>query len=240
MSVNPNEDNCSICYNLMTSEQFKAVSCTHIFHTSCIDKWLKINNSCPICRSVTKKSKKNYCGVIFSKDVSVGIRIIIMLLYIIYVSVVNIKFLERVISYDEPYDFQKINTCARIDECDLPGGSYREVSSCQHYSSNIEPKCTKECFYKFVNILEKIECISVHLRLCEAFPIVTYIDPNCPTELRNSWIKEHELNNKEKLLYWTGLKPIYNTNGDQVATIYQVYTIEIIVLILFFIIRGFM
>lgn len=32
-------------------------TCKHMFHKKCIDSWLKINNNCPLCRSIVGKKK---------------------------------------------------------------------------------------------------------------------------------------------------------------------------------------
>ena len=32
--------------------------CSHIFHTGCLDKWLKIHNTCPNCREVIDEPKQ--------------------------------------------------------------------------------------------------------------------------------------------------------------------------------------
>ncbi|KAH0699228.1 hypothetical protein KY284_013443 [Solanum tuberosum] len=42
---------CSICLsNFEIGEEAKEMHCKHHFHSICIDKWLGINGSCPICR----------------------------------------------------------------------------------------------------------------------------------------------------------------------------------------------
>jgi hypothetical protein len=44
-------DVCSICLASMTMTNSKKLdNCTHMFHTRCIDKWRKKQNSCPVCR----------------------------------------------------------------------------------------------------------------------------------------------------------------------------------------------
>ncbi|XP_056687007.1 NEP1-interacting protein 1 [Spinacia oleracea] len=45
-------DSCPICLQDMAGEQSVRclVQCQHQFHKLCIDKWLVLNNSCPICR----------------------------------------------------------------------------------------------------------------------------------------------------------------------------------------------
>ena len=42
---------CSICINTYRTNEYKRIlECGHVFHKRCIDKWIKIYNSCPICR----------------------------------------------------------------------------------------------------------------------------------------------------------------------------------------------
>ncbi|XP_055803504.1 uncharacterized protein LOC129872572 [Solanum dulcamara] len=42
---------CSICLlDFESGEEAKEMPCKHRFHSICIDKWLGINGSCPICR----------------------------------------------------------------------------------------------------------------------------------------------------------------------------------------------
>ena len=42
---------CSICWGPMNSRNSKKLTnCVHVFHTKCIDKWKKKNNTCPQCR----------------------------------------------------------------------------------------------------------------------------------------------------------------------------------------------
>ena len=46
------EDTCCICYNEYDSEEKPSrLKCGHIFHNSCITKWLKTSGTCPICRN---------------------------------------------------------------------------------------------------------------------------------------------------------------------------------------------
>uniref|UniRef100_A0A7N0T8K8 RING-type E3 ubiquitin transferase n=1 Tax=Kalanchoe fedtschenkoi TaxID=63787 RepID=A0A7N0T8K8_KALFE len=40
---------CAICLE-KDDERFSRMPCTHVFHTECIERWLRIRNSCPICR----------------------------------------------------------------------------------------------------------------------------------------------------------------------------------------------
>ena len=42
---------CSICHEDYKIKEFKReLNCKHYFHKKCIDKWLKNNLSCPVCR----------------------------------------------------------------------------------------------------------------------------------------------------------------------------------------------
>ncbi|KAF7273938.1 hypothetical protein GWI33_013372 [Rhynchophorus ferrugineus] len=40
---------CVICLNDIEESQM-IIPCSHPFHSSCINKWIKINESCPLCR----------------------------------------------------------------------------------------------------------------------------------------------------------------------------------------------
>ena len=70
---------CTICLERMyinDTQYIFATDCDHYFHTKCIVKWLKDNNTCPICRNkVTinlennkdnhiNKIKRGICGII--------------------------------------------------------------------------------------------------------------------------------------------------------------------------------
>ena len=44
-------DVCAVCQEtLKTGEQVKLLPCTHLFHPGCIDPWLNVKNTCPVCR----------------------------------------------------------------------------------------------------------------------------------------------------------------------------------------------
>ncbi|GAB2287801.1 hypothetical protein Dimus_022161 [Dionaea muscipula] len=43
---------CTICLDeFVVGGEAKVMPCKHRFHGSCIDKWLKLHGSCPVCRS---------------------------------------------------------------------------------------------------------------------------------------------------------------------------------------------
>ncbi|XP_026440560.1 putative RING-H2 finger protein ATL21A [Papaver somniferum] len=61
----PNPDNniCSICLSeYQPNETLKTMpACNHCFHVDCIDVWLLLNSTCPICR-ISPVSEKNAIG----------------------------------------------------------------------------------------------------------------------------------------------------------------------------------
>lgn len=62
---------CSICLKDYEKDRTKKLPCNHLFHGECIIPWLKMVNSCPICRHELmtddpiyeefKKQKQNQC-----------------------------------------------------------------------------------------------------------------------------------------------------------------------------------
>ncbi|KAF4380433.1 hypothetical protein F8388_024726 [Cannabis sativa] len=48
----PNDNTCPICLSeYRPNETLKTIpECQHFFHSDCIDEWLRLNASCPICR----------------------------------------------------------------------------------------------------------------------------------------------------------------------------------------------
>jgi hypothetical protein len=43
--------NCAICIDVLkTGQMVKALQCTHKFHSSCINTWLKQKLACPLCK----------------------------------------------------------------------------------------------------------------------------------------------------------------------------------------------
>ncbi|KAJ0960511.1 hypothetical protein J5N97_001601 [Dioscorea zingiberensis] len=42
---------CCICLaKYVDNDELRELPCTHFFHLDCVDKWLKINASCPLCK----------------------------------------------------------------------------------------------------------------------------------------------------------------------------------------------
>nr|XP_004510497.1 RING-H2 finger protein ATL52-like [Cicer arietinum] len=48
-----NQTECVICLTVFQEDESvrKLHTCKHVFHTSCIDKWLGSRSGCPLCRS---------------------------------------------------------------------------------------------------------------------------------------------------------------------------------------------
>lgn len=59
------EKNCSICLeefktndtNDNNNNETKTLPCKHVFHKSCIDKWIELRNLCPLCRTRVDSSQ---------------------------------------------------------------------------------------------------------------------------------------------------------------------------------------
>ncbi|CAI2363102.1 unnamed protein product [Moneuplotes crassus] len=44
---------CSICHcNYSNTENIKVLSCSHFYHSGCIEEWLRRNRKCPLCKKV--------------------------------------------------------------------------------------------------------------------------------------------------------------------------------------------
>jgi hypothetical protein len=66
-SVNP-ENCCAVCLKPFEMESKKRVfvkklKCGHVFHGSCIDKWLARAQNCPCCRESIIKKVPSSCGI---------------------------------------------------------------------------------------------------------------------------------------------------------------------------------
>jgi len=52
-SVSSEQKRCVVCISdFEKNENLRILPCTHEFHSKCVDKWLKSNPTCPICRAV--------------------------------------------------------------------------------------------------------------------------------------------------------------------------------------------
>ena len=49
---------CPICLSdMVVGEEVRVLTCKHIFHRLCLDEWLRVNASCPTCRTSIFESK---------------------------------------------------------------------------------------------------------------------------------------------------------------------------------------
>ena len=47
------DEECTIC--LSNNKNLIKLECSHVFHHKCINEWIKINPTCPICRRKVSK-----------------------------------------------------------------------------------------------------------------------------------------------------------------------------------------
>lgn len=49
----PNDTTCAICLSeYLTKETVRCIpECKHCFHAACVDEWLRLNSTCPVCRN---------------------------------------------------------------------------------------------------------------------------------------------------------------------------------------------
>jgi len=46
---------CAICYDTIQPTNYSRTKCDHYFCCTCLDAWLDINTTCPMCRTVVKE-----------------------------------------------------------------------------------------------------------------------------------------------------------------------------------------
>ena len=59
---------CSICLNENKKYRNLTCSCGHTFHKKCINRWLKNNNTCPLCKRVIKEEADKYGFAAFTEQ----------------------------------------------------------------------------------------------------------------------------------------------------------------------------
>lgn len=57
---NDNDNDCSICYDKSDLNKLVKLDCNHLYHDTCIKKWIDISNTCPICRKNLKECDECY------------------------------------------------------------------------------------------------------------------------------------------------------------------------------------
>ena len=53
------KDECVICFTKFSKKMTVTTKCGHMFHKTCLNKWLTIDNVCPICRKDNPLGKKH-------------------------------------------------------------------------------------------------------------------------------------------------------------------------------------
>jgi len=46
---------CTICYDKIQPNNFSTTKCNHYFCKTCLDAWLALNTTCPMCRTVIRE-----------------------------------------------------------------------------------------------------------------------------------------------------------------------------------------
>ena len=105
---------CSVCLDVV--KEAKELSCSHVFCKLCIDNWLRINKSCPCCRTVicNKLTKFQY------KIQKENVKFLEHLYYMrdVYQQSNNVDMLYQV--------YRKIDIC---EESQRINGKYRRLRS---------------------------------------------------------------------------------------------------------------
>ncbi|PRQ58442.1 putative chromatin regulator PHD family [Rosa chinensis] len=61
----PNDTTCTICLSeYLTKDTVRCIpECKHCFHAECVDEWLRLNSTCPVCRNSPSPAHVNSDGV---------------------------------------------------------------------------------------------------------------------------------------------------------------------------------
>lgn len=43
-------DDCPICYESVTPGTSTTTRCNHVFHSTCLQRWMEVKTTCPMCR----------------------------------------------------------------------------------------------------------------------------------------------------------------------------------------------
>jgi hypothetical protein len=53
MFIHDSSNSCSVCLEDYNDGEKVALKCGHKYHTLCINKWIKENGNCPLCKEVS-------------------------------------------------------------------------------------------------------------------------------------------------------------------------------------------
>ncbi|GMJ04138.1 hypothetical protein HRI_004083000 [Hibiscus trionum] len=63
IKVKESGGDCSICLEeFEVDEEAREMPCKHVFHSGCIEKWLQIHGSCPVCRFLMPADETDETG----------------------------------------------------------------------------------------------------------------------------------------------------------------------------------
>ena len=82
---------CSICLEIILPDTSTTTICNHIFHTECLNNWLEIKNSCPLCRTPFYCKNCECCKVNFFINTKCKI-----LLEPYYININSLKFSRNI------------------------------------------------------------------------------------------------------------------------------------------------
>lgn len=55
-------DVCAICFSSLEKDA-RFTRCTHLFHTSCLRKWMEYQDTCPVCKTVVHSDEEDLVGL---------------------------------------------------------------------------------------------------------------------------------------------------------------------------------
>ena len=60
---------CSICMEMIERDNKKTLNCNHDFHANCVNRWLRSNDTCPLCRAPQNNDENNRTSnYVFDED----------------------------------------------------------------------------------------------------------------------------------------------------------------------------